>query len=111
MRACQRSARLRQGEGAQEVGHGEAQALVVFPPRLGWVMLARGTVPVLTRMVAVMVASTLLTGRELAPQSLGAASLHVGHGSQRSGRHPLTALSPVWGAREAEDVSKLNQDQ
>jgi len=84
---------------------------VVVQPRLGLVILARGTVPVLTRMVAVMVASTWLTGIELAPQSLGAASLNVVHGSQRRGRHPLTELSPVLGAMEAEDVSKLNHDQ
>ena len=107
--ACQGSACLRAGAGAQEVRDWEQQTLLVCQPLRGVRVLARGTVAVLPRVRAVMVVVTCLAGGALAAETRGAARRNGVHGPQRRGRHPLAELSPVWRAMEAEEVSQLNQ--
>jgi len=95
-------------------GHHDVRAwpqhtLLVFQPCVGWAMLARGTRPVLTGVVAVMVVSAGVTVIELAAKRRSAARLNVGPGAQRRGEPPVATLRAVVGAMEAADVSALAQ--
>ena len=107
VRARKNSEGIREGKGDHEMRHRQEQSLLVFQPRLGLVILALRTVPILAGVVAVMVLLTRLTGQEVATESFSAARLNVLHGPQMRGRHPVAKLRAVLGAVDAEDVSYL----
>jgi hypothetical protein len=105
---CQRSACIRERQGHQEVRHRQEETLVVFQPWLGLVMLALGTVPVLTGVVAVMVRLAGLTMLDLAAAGLRAAPRDVLPGPQMTGKPPVAKCRAVGGAMEAEHRSALH---
>src|SRR5262245_49057853 len=79
---CNGSEFSRECEGHHEVSDWPQQTLLVFQPCLGLAILALGTMPVLTGMVAVMVVSAFVTVIELAAKRLSAARLNVVHGAK-----------------------------
>jgi hypothetical protein len=105
---CNGSEFRRECAGHHEVSDWQQQPLLVFQPYLGLAILARGTMPVLTGVVAVMVVSACVTVIELAAKRLRAALRDVVHGAKMGGEHPVTTLSSGVGAMEAEDVSDLD---
>ena len=109
MAAGQLSACIRTREGDQEVRDRQPPAFLVVEPVLSRVLWARGTVPVLTGVVAVMGLSAALTVRDLAAERLRAAPFNILHGPQRLGRPPAAPCRAVRGAMDAEDVSALHQ--
>ena len=62
-----------QCEGDEEVRDRQQQTLLFFQPVIGLLVLAFGTVPVLTRVITVVLLVALLAVIELAAETLGAA--------------------------------------
>ena len=108
MAAGQPSEFLRERKGHHEVRHRQQQTLLVFQPLLGLVLLALGTVPVLTGVVAVMIRLAGLTVIDLAAERLRAALLNVLHGPPMTGQHPVAKLRAVLGAMDAENIRDLH---
>jgi hypothetical protein len=106
--ACQRSQLLGSREGDHDVRDRHQHTLLTCQPLLGLIIWTRGTVPVFTRVVAVVRGLAGLAPIELAAKTLCAARLEVLHDPQRRGRHPVATWSPVLGAMQAEDVSYLH---
>jgi hypothetical protein len=98
----------RECEGHHEVRAWPQHTLLVFQPCLGVAMLALGTMPVLTGVVAVMVVSAFVTGLALAAKRLSAALLNGVQGAKRRGEQPVANWSAVVGAMAAEEVSYLD---
>jgi len=105
---CHGSEFSRECEGHHDVSDWPQHTLLVFQPCLGWAILARGTMPVLTGVVAVMVVSACVTVIELAAKRRSAARLNVVQGAQMRGEPPVATLRSVVGAMEAADVSALD---
>jgi hypothetical protein len=78
---------------------------LVFQPMLGLVLLARGTVPALTGVVAVMLLSAGLTVRDLAAERLRAAPLNVLQSTKMTRKPPVAKLRAVLRAMDAENLS------
>jgi len=75
MRANPLPERLRQGEGDQEIGRRKQQPrLLACPPLIGVGLTAERTMPVVARMIAKVVRTTVWTSEELAAQGRGAAT-------------------------------------
>jgi hypothetical protein len=98
----------RERQGHQEVRDRQQQTLLVVEPLLGLVLLALGTVPVLTGVVAVMVLLAGLTVIDLAAERLRAALRNVLHGPPMTGQHPVVKFGTVRGAMDAENLSDLH---
>lgn len=95
-------------EGHPEVRDWQQPTLLGCQPCVGWAMLARGPLPVLTGVVAVMVVAACVTGRAGAAKRLRAARLTVGPGAPMSGAPPVAHLSSGVGAMDADAVSALD---
>lgn len=95
--------------GHHEGRDGPQQPLLVFQPGVGLAMRALGTMPGLTGVVAVMVVSACVTVRELAAKRRSAARLNGVQGAKRRGEHPGAQVRAVVGARDADEVSDLDQ--
>lgn len=92
-------------EGHHEVSDGSQHTLLVFQPGWGLVILAVGTMPVLTGVGAVVVVSACVAVRERAAKSLCAARRTVVHGAKMRGEHPVAKVSSGVRAMDAEEVS------
>jgi hypothetical protein len=106
--AGQRSEFRRERKGHHEVRHRQQETVLVFQPLFSLVLLALGTVPVLTGVVAIPIRMAGLTVIDLAPEGRRAAALNVLHGSQMTRRHPVAKWCAVPGAMEAEHLRALH---
>jgi hypothetical protein len=98
----------RERKGHHEVRHRQQETILVFQPLLGLIMLALGTVPVLTGVVAVVVHLAGLTMIDLAAEGLRAAPFNVLHGPQMTRQHPVAKFRAVPGAMDAENLRDLH---
>lgn len=107
VRARDRPQCLRQCKGHEEVRDRQAQRPLLCEPAGGGGMLTRGTMPVCTRMIALLQCAAVGALVEMAAEGLGAALCNGGHRREVAGEQTVVALRPVCGARAPEDVSQL----
>lgn len=101
---------LRQGKGDETRGHGQEQLPLRVEPPGGLVVLARGTVPILAGMRALLECLALCALGDMTAKSLGTAWCTLLHGSQVAGGHTVAETGAILGSMESEDVSQRDQD-
>ena len=105
--AGERPELARQGEGEEEVGHGQQRVSLLLKPVQRLVVLAFGTVAVAAGMVAVL---GLVAGGaviDVSTQGRRTAALDGAHGLALAGRHALVEPSPVLATVLVEDGGQL----
>jgi hypothetical protein len=78
-------------------------------PLIGLLVLALGTVTVLTGVIAVTLLLAVGAEIELAAATLGAAGFNVLHGPQMRRQHPVTELQAIGGTMQPQDVGYCQQ--
>lgn len=99
---------LGNGEGYHEVEKWEKQMPLGFEPYLGLIVLAFGTVPVFTGMIAVVELLTGVTEVDLTAKRFGSALFYRLHGLEVAWKHSSSELFPVVGSMNAEDIGYLH---
>ena len=104
MRPCQRTERLGQGEGEQEVVTREASLLLGLGPSLASISLTGGAVSVSAGVVGVLGLLAVGAEIEVSTECRGAALLDVAHGAQVRGKHAVAKAIAIRPSVLAEDV-------
>lgn len=102
---------LRQGKGHEKIGHGQEQLPLRVEPPGGLVVLARGTVPMLAGMIALLECLAICALVDMTAKSLGTALCNILHGSQVACGHTVAETGAILGSMESEDVSQLDHDR
>jgi len=111
VRAGSRSQCLRQRKGDQKVRDRQQKRPLLFQPPGGRVILTLGTMPVLTRMIAILEFSAPGALGEMPAKGRSPARFNRRHGGQVAGEQAIFALGPICWAIAPEEVRQFAHDR